>query len=91
MRVINPNLSPVICPFISACIAYYMVGLHSAFTHFLLFIAFSEVLTCAIIGIGLAVGAATSDSNMASMIGPIILMPMNIFGAHLKAKTRDTN
>lgn len=61
-----------------------MIGLRAAFTNFLIFVAFSELLTSAIIGLGLAVGAAVKDNNMASMIGPILIMPMSLFGARIR-------
>lgn len=64
-----------------------MIGLRPAFESFLLFVAYSETLTMAIIGLGLAVGAAVKDNNIASMIGPILIMPMSLFGTSIRVQS----
>ena len=58
-----------------------MIGLRPGAAQFFTYVGFTELLTCAVIGLGLCVGAAVTDNNQASALGPIILMPFMLFGA----------
>ncbi|KAL4512209.1 hypothetical protein ABPG72_005211 [Tetrahymena utriculariae] len=84
-RLIVDIIPSIVFPFISSCIAYWMIGLNNDNAGKFFFFAFVVILQSIVgLGIGYLGGSAFSDAKLAIAVTPLMIMPFMLFAGFYK-------
>ncbi|KAL4474984.1 hypothetical protein ABPG74_001680 [Tetrahymena malaccensis] len=84
-RLVVDMIPVIIFPFISSCIAYWMIGLNNDNPGKFFFFAFVVIIQSMVgLGIGYLGGSAFSDAKLAIAVTPLMIMPFMLFAGFYK-------